>query len=203
MPLHSVLLQVLAREQHIAVLESTVSDLQTQPPLSTTQQLSSSIDPTSSSKTLGTGKLNPLSSSTNALIKSASSLMTPSINVATQTTETGFALCIQCTDTHRTLAELAQTVSNVSSAHRLPSDLSVRDWVALVSIGGLEVGDWARRFKTDLEALSSHASSQESRVKELEGELMERKETLLLMEEEMESLAVHIKHLQVNNLRLF
>ncbi len=184
----------MAREQHIAVLESTVSDLQSQPLLSTTPPPVST-----SSKTLGTNKLNPLSFSTNPLIKS-SPLLSSSINVSTQTTETGFALCIQCSDTHRTLAELAQTVSTVSSTHQLPSALSARDWVGLASVGGLDTGDWAERFKRDLNALSSHTTLQECRVKELEEELAEKKDIVRIMEDDINSLRAHINHLQVNTL---
>ncbi len=70
-----------------------------------------------------------------------------------------------------------------------------------MSIGGLEIGDWARRFKADLEALSGHASSHESRVRELEGELVERKEAVLALEEDIDSLTVHVNHLQVSKCR--
>ncbi len=117
--------------------------------------------------------------------------------MSTQTTETGFALCLQCTGTHQTLVELADTVINVASTHKLKSELSTKDWAGLVSVGGLDTREWAECFTTDLKALSHRARSQECRVKELEEQLAERREVVLAMEGEITSLTAHVNHLQV------
>ncbi len=207
------------REEHIAVLEATVSELQSQSPLPHSHSITTvpshdpmPIEPPSlvPYEALGTMKINRLSSSV-AIKPSTKSIIevkrTPTLtrgcSVSTQTTETGFALCVQCAGTHQTLVELADTVINTSSTHKLKSELSTRDWAGLVSVGGLDTREWAGCFTTDLNALSHRASSQECRVEELEGQLVEQREMVLAMEGEIASLTAHVNHLQVTKCNHF
>ena len=228
-----------AREEMVASLESTVSDLQSTIVQRTPSSDSIPPDPVTRVpyEALGTMKINRLSSSVDMLSQqpskplssvdtrtsvdtrssvvvdhskasstvtvNSSTLLAPQCtSVSTQTTETGFALCVKCSDTHRALVELAQCVSEVTTSHDMTCSLGGVDWAGLASVGGLEIGRWTECFRRDLESLSGHATGLEVRVQGLREQLEGQREVTIRMEGEIESLTAQVNALQVSKYKV-
>lgn len=97
-------------------------------------------------------------------------------SVSTQTLETSFALCIQCSATQATLTSVAGKIAAFNKELRLPAQMSETDWSCEVESGGLEVERWEEALTTDLAAIGSHCRTLVNRTEQLQGELSQQKQ---------------------------
>ena len=162
----------------------------------------STVDSKSTVDTKSSVVLEHSKASSTVTVTSSTLLAPQCASVSTQTTETGFALCLKCSDTHRALVDLAQCVCEVTTSRNMTCSLGEVDWAGLASVGGLEIGRWAECFRRDLESLSGHTTGLEVRVQGLREQLEGQREVTIRMEEEIESLTIQVNTLQVSNTEL-
>lgn len=120
----------------------------------------------------------------------------PGVSVSTQTTDTAFALCARCAETHTSLVSIAASLSGLCSKHQLVSTLATTDWETLASVGGLELNKWEGALERDLASVDSYCDNLANRIESLSSELAIERETIGKLEEESKLLSSQIDSLQ-------
>lgn len=182
---HAQLLAICESKQ-VASLESSFSKLQQEH-----QSLQASLqsDMATPDSALNKQQENSDESCSQPLMRNLLYLRAPEVvDVSTQTTDTAFALCAQCSATQLGLVESAQLMAELCERHGLQSSFSSCDWSALEKVGGLEVGKWCQAVEIDVGALDKAICSLSERVKALS---LERDE-----------LCENVHQLEVNSLAL-
>ena len=121
------------------------------------------------------------------------------ISVWTQTTDTAFALCARCSATQQTLADAAHLVTSMCEKHKLESNFSSCDWVALAKLGGMELSKWTKALQKSLEALDKNTCHLQDKIEGLASErdllqeiVQESQALKSQMTDQVNSLKVHI-----------
>ena len=119
------------------------------------------------------------------------------LSTSTQTTDTAFALCAQCSNTQQMLIEVADLMATLCHEQEEKSSMAKVDWQALAKVDGLEVSKWRRCLKTDLRSVSELCRRLRERVGGLELECDTHKSVVGKLENEMEQLSTQMDALQV------
>lgn len=127
-------------------------------------------------------------------------MMAPPVmsDVCTQTTDTAFALCAQCSTTQLGLMESAQLVTGLCERCDLKSKFSSYDWESLVKVGGLEIANWCESMRMDVEALDEKNCFLVETVEELTSERDRLDNYVHQLENRIKSVDVQLTSLKVN-----
>lgn len=122
------------------------------------------------------------------------------MDVCTQTTDTAFALCAQCSATQLGLIESARLVSGLCEGLYLDSRFLSYNWNALAKIGGLEIADWCEALRIDVRALDKTSRSLLDRIEALTSERDKLNEDVSQLKGDAKALDVQLNSIKV---RLF
>lgn len=117
---------------------------------------------------------------------------------STQTTETVFAPCCRCFDTHHALCSAVRIASKQCSKLELHSELALTNWSAQAEeVGRLNLVKWSEAYQLDMESLEKVRLLLEQKMTILVPERDHLKSSICVMEKENQELREQIKSLKV------
>ena len=132
-------------------------------------------------------------------LESGSMRMAETAEISTQTTETAFMLCTQCSSMQSALVNSASLVSGLCKAHSLRSRFGIYDWKALVNSGGIEISKWYHSLQVDVAALEENAGILTDKMERLTAERDKLGKQVTFLKDKNHSLDIHLKALKVSN----
>lgn len=102
--------------------------------------------------------------------------------ISTQTTDTAFALCAQCSDTQLALVNSAHLITGLCKRHTLKPRFSAYNWKSLAMTGGIDIASWCAALRTDVAALDDSTRS-----------LLQKTEALTIEKNELEKRVIRLK----------
>ena len=185
------------KSKQIISLESSFSELQQEcQSLQSKLQQSSAVTPASS-----TTKQSQLSSEPFTAAGAFHSRSPELVSSHTQTTDTAFVLCAQCSATQQGLLQSARLVTGLCERHNLKSRFSLCDLPALEQMGGLEVANWCEAIQIDVRALDESSRTLLERVEALSQERDQLTQTIQQLQNNSRSLDAQLTSLKVRSLR--
>ena len=122
--------------------------------------------------------------------------------ICTQTTETAFMLCAQCSITQAALVDSADLISGLCKASNLRSMFAIYDWNTLVKRGGIEIIKWCDSLKVDTSALKGNIIALVDKLEVLTSDKEKLKNQVAHLKEKNQSLDNHLNAVKVSKIAL-
>lgn len=137
--------------------------------------------------------------STLRFLPSFSAVPLPEVTtISTQTTDTAFALCAQCSDTQLALVDSAYLITDLCNRHTLKPRFSAYNWKSLAKTGGLNIASWCSALRSDVAALDNSTRTILLKTDELTTEKSDLEKRVLRLKSKNQILDVQLASLKVS-----